>query len=493
VGEEAEILTGTGLSAQTRGILAGAQNGQDPGAEDPRRTEGRRRERIHRRESVYRRALEAGDMTAVTLALVVSKLLVGNQLTIATLAVPPLFVIVCKAMGLYDRDRHLLHHTTLDEVPALFGISTLSALLLYLSDGLLVNGQLDRTQVLTTWIALFLLAICFRAIARWCAAQLAAPERCILVGDPTRAKELAQKLSLTHVAPAVLVGVVPALASASKDVAIPDLRPVLAAQGVDRVILSLRRQGEADELLYIIRELRSQGVKVSVLPEESRVAGSSVEVDHLYGMTLLGVKRFDFTRSSELIKRGFDLTTASLAVVALAPFMAAIAIAIKLGSPGPALFRQLRAGRNGKPFLMLKFRTMLNGADERKDELRHLNEAEGIFKIADDPRITPTGRWLRRTYLDELPQLLNVIRGQMSLVGPRPLPLDEDEKIHGWHRERLQVRPGMTGHWQVLGSARIPAEEMVKLDYLYVANWSVWNDVKLLLRTVPVAVRRRGL
>jgi exopolysaccharide biosynthesis polyprenyl glycosylphosphotransferase len=484
-----------GADPVTPSLPAGPQSGP----QDLHLAAERRWSQAHRRESTYRWALVLGDMLAVALALVAGNALLGtDQLTIATLAVLPLFVLVCKALGLYDRDRHLIHKTTLDEIPALLGISTLTALLLFLSDGLLMSGHLGRGQVFATWIALFLLMTCFRGISRWLAGLMVPPERCLLVGDPTRAEELAQKLALTHSARAELIGVVPAITvssngDGSRDSLLPDLAPVLASQEIERVILSLRRGEGADELLYIIRELKSHGVKVSVLPEESRVAGSSVEVDQLYGMTLLGVKRFDISRSSRLIKRGFDLVGAILALVVLAPFMAAVAIAIKLGSPGPVLFRQLRAGRDGIPFLMFKFRTMVEGADERKDELRHLNEADGVFKIANDPRITPAGRWLRRAYLDELPQLFNVIRGEMSLVGPRPLPLDEDEQIHGWHRDRLHVRPGITGHWQVLGSARIPINEMVKLDYLYVANWSVWNDVKLLLRTVPTALRRHGL
>jgi lipopolysaccharide/colanic/teichoic acid biosynthesis glycosyltransferase len=173
--------------------------------------------------------------------------------------------------------------------------------------------------------------------------------------------------------------------------------------------------------------------------------------------------------------------------------LAVIAVAIKVDSPGPVLFRQVRAGRRGQPFEMLKFRSMVDGADELKDELRHLNEAEGLFKIADDPRITRVGRVLWRVHRDEVPQQINVLRGEMSLVGPRPLPLDEDDAIRGWYRDRLEVPPGITGYWQVLGSSRIPLEEMVKLDYLYIANWSVWSDIKLMLRTVPVVVNRRGL
>jgi lipopolysaccharide/colanic/teichoic acid biosynthesis glycosyltransferase len=203
--------------------------------------------------------------------------------------------------------------------------------------------------------------------------------------------------------------------------------------------------------------------------------------------------RFQAGSPSLPVKRGFDLVGAALLLVLVAPLMVVIATAIRVGSRGPVLFTGLRIGKDGKPFRMLKFRSMVDGADQRKDELRHLNEAYGVFKIADDPRITPVGRWLRRTHLDELPQLFNVIRGQMSLVGPRPLPPDEDRVIQGWHRERLDVPPGITGHWQVLGSSRIPLDEMVELDHRYLANWSPWEDLKLLLRTIPVVLRGRGL
>jgi lipopolysaccharide/colanic/teichoic acid biosynthesis glycosyltransferase len=215
-------------------------------------------------------------------------------------------------------------------------------------------------------------------------------------------------------------------------------------------------------------------------------------IDHLTGLTLPDVRGFEITGSPRLIKRCMDVAGSAIAVVALAPLFMAIAVMIKLDSPGPVLFRQLRAGRGGRPFQMLKFRSMVNGADGQKDGLRHLNEADGVFKIARDPRITRVGRWLRHMHLDELPQLLNVVRGEMSLVGPRPLPLDEACAIQGWYRDRLEVRPGITGYWQVLGSARIPAREMVKLDYLYVANWSVWGDIRLILRTLPAVLTQRG-
>jgi lipopolysaccharide/colanic/teichoic acid biosynthesis glycosyltransferase len=193
------------------------------------------------------------------------------------------------------------------------------------------------------------------------------------------------------------------------------------------------------------------------------------------------------------VKRAFDLTISSLVLMLISPLLAAIAVAVKLDSRGPALFRQRRVGRDGEPFEMLKFRSMVNEADERRAELAHLNEAaDGLFKIADDPRVTRVGRFLRRSSFDELPQLINVLRGEMSLVGPRPLIPEEDVQIEGWYRNRLKIRPGITGYWQYLGSSRIPLNEMVRLDMSYVSGWSLWKDARILLRTVPHVLARRG-
>ncbi len=235
-------------------------------------------------------------------------------------------------------------------------------------------------------------------------------------------------------------------------------------------------------------------MKVSVLPRLLEVVGSSVEFDDLHGVTVLGVRRFELARSSRAIKRAFDLIGALLGLLAIGPAMLVIALAIKLDSEGPVFFRQLRVGQHGKRFYMIKFRTMVHGADAMKESLRDSNEAqEGLFKIADDPRITRVGKLLRKSALDELPQLLNIVRGEMSLVGPRPLVIEEDSRIEGWERQRSALMPGMTGPWQILGPARVPLREMVAIDYLYIANWSLWADVKILLRTVPHVIGRRGL
>ena len=205
------------------------------------------------------------------------------------------------------------------------------------------------------------------------------------------------------------------------------------------------------------------------------------------------MRPFGLSRSSQILKRSFDLAGSTLGLLVLSPLLALIAVAIKLDSPGPVFYRQRRIGRNDRDFRIIKFRTMVEDADRRKPTLVPRNDAApGFFKITDDPRITRVGRWLRRTSLDELPQLLNVLRGDMSLVGPRPLISEEDAKIEGWNRSRLELTPGMTGHWQILGSSRVPLPEMVRIDYLYAVNWSLWSDVKLMLRTVPVMLRGQG-
>jgi lipopolysaccharide/colanic/teichoic acid biosynthesis glycosyltransferase len=177
--------------------------------------------------------------------------------------------------------------------------------------------------------------------------------------------------------------------------------------------------------------------------------------------------------------------------------LAACALAIKLDSPGPVLFRQRRVGRNDKPFEVFKFRSMCNGADAQKQAVAALNlhgggTDTGMFKIRADPRITRVGAFLRRYSLDELPQLFNIVRGEMSLVGPRPLIETEDRQVEGRFRRRLGITPGLTGLWQAHGRSDIPFEEMVSLDYLYVTNWSLWGDVKLLMRTVSAVLRGRG-
>jgi exopolysaccharide biosynthesis polyprenyl glycosylphosphotransferase len=246
-------------------------------------------------------------------------------------------------------------------------------------------------------------------------------------------------------------------------------------------------------MLNLVRTLKAVGVRVSVVPRLLEVVGSSVEFDDVHGVTVMGVRRFDLTRSSAAFKRAFDLVGASLGLLAISPLLIAIAIAIKIGSRGPVLYRSMRPGIGGMPFACLKFRTMVNGADRHQYDLEAHNEASGaLFKMRQDPRLTLVGRALRRFSLDELPQLVNVLRGQMSLVGPRPLPQRDFDRLEEWHMKRYLVMPGMTGLWQVSGRAELDFDDLVRLDFLYLERWSVFLDLAILVKTLPAVIWGRG-
>ena len=215
------------------------------------------------------------------------------------------------------------------------------------------------------------------------------------------------------------------------------------------------------------------------------VPGQSVPLFELKPPVFEG---FDF-----VVKRTFDLVVSIALLVVLAPLLLACALAIRLSSRGPVLYRSVRPGIGGRPFECLKFRTMYHGADLRQAELEALNEQGGaLFKIRDDPRVTPVGRLLRRFSLDELPQLANVVRGEMSLVGPRPLPERDFARLEDWHKKRYLVLPGVTGLWQVSGRSELDFDDLVRLDFLYLERWSVFLDLTILVKTVPAVFTRRG-
>ncbi len=455
-----------------------------------------------RRDQLFRRLLFAADMTAFVVAILTLSELFSRSPRLTWVGVWGLIGLFlgAKVLGLYDRDEAVLHKTTLDEAPQLFHVATLAALCAWLAGGFVVaGGTLDRQEGLLLWGMLLVFLILGRAGARAIALRSTPAERCLLIGDGGSAKTIEAKLASHHGIKAELVAHIdPAeAASWSADAysapRLSEIRELARSFDAQRAIVT-PDSVETDKMIDLICTLEAVGVRVSVLPRMLEVVGSSVEFDDLHGVTVMGVKRFALTRSSMTVKRAFDLIGASLGLLAMAPLMIAIAVAIKLDSRGPVFFRQRRVGRHGKHFGLIKFRTMIPGADALKESLRERNEAQdGLFKIADDPRVTRVGRLLRRSALDELPQLFNILRGEMSLVGPRPLVLDEDRNVKGWYRRRLELMPGLTGPWQILGPARVPLREMGAMDYLYVANWSLWGDIKILLRTVPHVLGRRGL
>jgi exopolysaccharide biosynthesis polyprenyl glycosylphosphotransferase len=455
-----------------------------------------------RRDQIFRRGLFLADAFAFLAAVALVSALTARPLRITPVGICGLLVLClgAKVFGLYDRDESLLRKTTLDEAPKLVQVATLGALGAWLAGGFVLGGgTLSRGAALLLWVSLIVFLVLFRAAARGLALRTTTAERCIFIGDGATAATIRSKLTGHHGVKAELIAQVDpadALAWTTDALSAPrlsEIRELAQSLGAQRAVIAPDSL-EPDQLLDLICTLKAVGIKVSVLPRLLEVVGSSVEFDDLHGVTLMGIKRFALTRSSAFVKRSFDLVGSLLGLLAVAPVMIVLAIAIKLDSRGPVFFKQRRVGRFGEHFEVFKFRTMVPDADALKDSLRDRNEAQdGLFKIADDPRITRVGKVLRKSALDELPQLLNIVRGEMSLVGPRPLVVDEDCHVTGWYRRRLELMPGMTGPWQILGPARVPLREMGAIDYLYVANWSLWGDLKILLRTVPHVVGRRGL
>jgi exopolysaccharide biosynthesis polyprenyl glycosylphosphotransferase len=445
------------------------------------------------RERRLRRTLALADMAALAIALLASVVLASpDPLTPYALLLFPALVAAVKVGGLYESDDQRIRKTTVEELPRLVQLGALLVLAIWLGDTLLIGGPAGKDQALVLGATFVLAAVLGRRSARRLANRTGTRERCVFIGDVVSFTRL-HTIFERHDLPADLGSRV------SIEQAVPDdgsnlsasVLEIIAEAKAHRLIIGPHTLSNASTF-ELLEAARHAGTRVSLLPDMLEVVGSSVDFDDLYGVTLLGVRHTNLSRSSKFLKRTFDLVGASILLIAVAPAMALIALAIKLDSPGTVLFRQMRIGRGGEPFQIFKFRSMITGADKLKEELRHLNEADGLFKIDADPRVTRVGHTLRRTSLDELPQLFNVLLGQMSLVGPRPLVADEDGRILGVRRGRLRLTPGMTGQWQVSGSARVPLEDMVKLDHLYVSNWTLWGDVKILLRTVPYVLSRHG-
>jgi exopolysaccharide biosynthesis polyprenyl glycosylphosphotransferase len=441
------------------------------------------------REALRRRLLCAADVLTAAAALVLVLTVLGHDRPrLVTLFGIPVLILLFKVGGLYDREQVRVLRSTLDEAPVILQLTGLYALAVTILRPLAVDGHLGSAQIAGLWLFTFVAIVGGRMFARCLAGRMSEIERCLVIGDPERALRIRDKLSSSG-ARAVVAATLPLEANEVDQLDGPDgVRRLVDDLRVDRIIVA-PGSSEAD-ITELIRLAKSAGVQVSLLPRMLEVVGSTVEFEDIDGMTILDVRPFGLTRSSRLLKRVFDLITTTIGLIAVGPVIAAIAVAIRLDSKGPVFFRQVRVGRDGKQFRIFKFRSMVVDAEEQKERLRALNEAgDGLFKISRDPRVTRVGNVLRKTSLDELPQLFNVMRGEMSLVGPRPLVTDEDALVLGLDRSRLHLTPGMTGPWQVLGS-RVPMQEMVGLDYLYVANWSLWLDVKILLHTARHVLRR---
>lgn len=452
-------------------------------------------------DATLRRLLAAGDAVAVMLALVVAILLSpepGHQLVWGLVAVP-VMIVLFKVYGLYDRDFKRITHSTVDDVPRLFHATVIGGLLVWLLGRYTPLHRLDFVEILVFGWGVMLLVIGTRAATRGAATRLIGHERALLVGGGELAEALVGKVAAHPEYRLDMIGLLTVDGSSATGVAgslpvvgnVESLEDVVACYGVSRVIFSSREVDDL-QLEQILRRCRELALKVSVLPGLADVLGPAVEIDDVEGVTLLGVNPPWLPRSSRAIKRTIDVAIALPLLVLTAPVLVLIALVIKLGSPGPVLFAQDRVGKGGRQFRLFKFRTMVTEAEDLMAELLERSTDPNWLKLDYDPRVTRAGRVLRRLSLDELPQLWNVLRGEMSMVGPRPLIPAEDERVQSWARGRVDLTPGLTGYWQVLGRTRIPFEEMVKLDYLYVMNWSLWEDVRLILRTLPIVLAGRG-
>ncbi len=457
------------------------------------------------RRYVLRRMLAVGDALALAAAFAVAMLVVAPgedpRRLLYGLASIPVWLIIFNVYGLYDRDTKRVSHSTLDDVPWLFHALIIASLGFWVALRTLApSGKLILVEGLTLLVFAFVAILAIRQLVRAVAYGRTA-DRVVIVGGGPLSKILLRKIKAHPEYSLDPIGYVRGSAVADDAEGgtkfltrlgeIDDIQDICRRAGCDRVLVVASETDHA-KLVDLMRQLQILRVPVSLVPDIADALGSAVEIDDVEGMTVLGINPPLLTRSSRGLKRTLDVALAATALLFAVPLMAVVALAVRFDSPGPAIYRQKRIGRKGSPFRLYKFRTMVEDAAEQTESLRAQSKHPAWLLLDRDPRVTRLGRLLRRSSIDELPQLWNVLKGDMSLVGPRPMTPDVFEHMSGWHLQRLDLTPGVTGPWQVLGRTAIPFEEMLKLDYLYVTNWSLWQDVRLLIRTLPAVVRGRG-
>jgi exopolysaccharide biosynthesis polyprenyl glycosylphosphotransferase len=467
--------------------------------------EGLTAHRARGRGAVLARMLSWGDAAGAAVAAIVSLLILGeaafdDEGVTYILAAVMLWPLSAFAVGLYRSDQLAAWTSAVAEVPRAFVAMLLITWPLFAVAAL---TDIERPMVLTfvTVAALALTACVSRTTVR--AALHRNPDlrqRTLILGSGVVAGQLAKKINNNKQFGLDPVGIID---DEIHDVGTPDLpwlgkfddlESVIESRQIDRVIIAFSRASH-EELLKSIRACRDAGVAVNVIPRLFEFLDGVSALDQVGGLPLLSIGIAKLSPVSMAAKRTLDVVGSLAALIVLSPLLLAVAIAIKLESKGPVFFRQPRAGRHNSEFQLIKFRSMYVDAEQRKQELADRNEAgDGVmFKIREDPRVTRVGRVLRRFSLDELPQLINVLKGEMSLVGPRPLIFPESAALEQhWHLRRLELRPGLTGPWQVYGRSQSPFQEMVRFDYQYVAGWSLARDIELLLATLPAVISGRG-
>ena len=468
-----------------------------------------------RRGWLVRRALAVADLVGLAIAFAVAeralglddqgRMQVAGELAVFLAALPG-WVVAAKLSGLYDHDEERADHSTAEDLVGVFQTMSAGVWLFVIAAQLTGLAETNLPKIALFWaLGIVSVSLARTAARAACRRNRLYVQRTLIVGAGTVGAAVARKAVAHPEYGLEVVGYVDGnpLPQTRGGRAVPvaggldELPDLVRRLRIDRVIFAFPGD-ETYAVLDALRKARELDVQIDVVPRLFEVLGGGSGFHGIEGLPLLSVRPAGMSRGDQLLKRAFDLAVSGIALTLLAPLFLAICGLIRLDSRGPAFFRQVRMGTDERPFRIFKFRTMVADAEERKSEVAELNvyRESGdarMFKAKDDPRVTRVGRLLRRLSLDELPQLINVFLGQMSLVGPRPLVLDEDRHVTDWGRARLRLRPGITGAWQALGRNGIPFDEMIRLDYHYVTNWSLLTDVVLLLRTIPAVLRARAV
>lgn len=475
----------------------------------------------HRRGWVVRRALVAADILGLTLAFAFSQIVADPpDATSATnkigawaevfvfVATLPLWVVLARLFGLYSKDEEHADHTTVDDTSGVFVVVTIGSFLLLVMSWATAAANPYMPKLLVFWVSsIALVAICRaggRAYARRSKAYL---QNTVIVGAGNIAQLIASKIVRHREYGINLLGFVDKTPRSRRDDIgdltilgdIVELPEIIDELDVERVIIAFAGQDQG-RLLEDLRPLRSHDVQIDVVPRFFDLMGPGAEFHAIEGMPLIGLAPTHLPRSSVYLKRALDVIGSAVLLALLAPLMGYIIVRIKLDSRGPAMFRQTRPGLRGRPIEVLKFRTMTTHPGSPKGESAPLTDTDLVdefavsFKVRCDPRITRYGRVLRRRSLDELPQLINVLRGDMSLVGPRPMLPQEfaERKSTDAVDAILAVKPGITGYWQINGRSDADYSDRVRLEQQYVANWSLGLDFTILGKTARAVISQLG-
>jgi exopolysaccharide biosynthesis polyprenyl glycosylphosphotransferase len=437
-------------------------------------------------EPLLRRMLAVGDVLAVaTVAVIVGLWGSGPAAALLLVLSAPIWIVTAKLAGLYDRDHRTLRHLTVDELPWLVVWTLSSSALLSLLLVPFPALDLSSGDRLLVWAVVLGLGFFFRAAFRGLWRRVTEPQRVLIVGEGPLAQAVVRKLELFPDIHATIHGRVSSCTELHER-----LHEILS--GVDRILIACSELNE-DLLEKLLPVCRASRVRLTIVPPTRGMFGTATHLTHIAELPLLDYNTWDISRTTIALKRVFDVVAAVVGLILASPLVLVVGLATLLDSGLPIFFRQTRGGEAARPFRMLKFRTMVRDAESKLQELVSLDQlADPMFKLKADPRVTRVGRLLRRTSIDELPQLVNVLRGEMSIVGPRPEQLELVERYAPEHQFRLQVKPGITGPMQVYGRGELTFDERLAVEREYVENLSLGRDLRILLMTLPAVLGKRG-